>query len=653
MRRLRNLLGVFAALLLLFPTAAFAQTTEIEIVDVNTASFDSDGATALTVELRNLETELDPSLISVTADGQSVSNLTGQLLTESTVAQGVVLVIDSSGSMEGAPIEAAKTAAKSFVDQKRPEDFIAIVTFSDEVTVLSEFSNRATVLNERIDTIEAAGGTAMFDGIIRATELFATADDDQIRKNMIVLTDGADEDSVASVEQAALAVTNGEIRTFGVALESDAFSPDDLQSIVASANGQFLSTSDPEQLSGIYGQIRRELGNSLVLRFNVDQPIPADVSFEVSYGEFSAPPVTASVPGFLLSPASTVPPTTTTVTYAQAAPIVIESTLPASATTLQWVGALGLGLTLGLFLFILVSGRSDEDIDNFTKRLAAYGRGGQEEAKKSLLERIPLLGRFTAKAEEDLKQRGLLGAINNTLEQGNVPLTAGEAIAAAFGLSAVIGLIVGLATFDPIPGLVAFILAIFLVFAIINFVGGREVKKFEEQLPDTLTLLSTSLRAGYSLLQAVEAVAAEAPNPTSREFGRAIAEARLGVPVVDAMNGITNRTQSKDFEWAVMAIEIQREVGGNLAEVLQTVADTMLARNRLKGEIKALTAEGRISAIVLGSLPFAMTLFLWTSNRDYLLPLFENTFGLISVGIGLVLIAAGIFWLRKIIDIEV
>jgi len=652
-RRVRNLLGVLAALLLLFPTAAFAQTTEIEIVDVNTASFDSDGATAITVELRNLESELDPALISVTADGRPVSNLTGQLLTESTVAQGVVLVIDASGSMEGAPIESAKTAAKSFVDQKRPEDFIAIVTFSDEVTVLSEFSNRGTVLNERIDTIEAAGGTAMFDGIIRATELFATADDDQIRKNMIVLTDGADEDSVATVAQAAAAVTNGGIRTFGVALESDAFSPDDLQSIVASANGQFLSTSDPEQLSGIYGQIRRELGNSLVLRFNVDQPLPADVSFAVSYGEFSAPPVTASVPGFLLSAASTVPPTTTTVTYAQASPIVIESTLPASATTLKWVGALGLGLTFGLFLFILVSGRSDDDIDNFAKRLAAYGRGGQTDEKKSILERIPLLGRFTAKAEEDLKQRGLLGAINNTLEQGNVPLTAGEAIAAAFGLSAVIGIIVGLVTFNPIPGLVAFILAIFLVFGIINFVGGREVKKFERQLPDTLTLLSTSLRAGYSLLQAVEAVAAEAPNPTSREFGRAIAEARLGVPVVDAMTGITNRTQSKDFEWAVMAIEIQREVGGNLAEVLQTVADTMLARNRLKGEIKALTAEGRISAIVLGSLPFAMTLFLWTSNRDYLLPLFENTVGLIAVGVGLTLIAAGIYWLRKIIDIEV
>src|SRR5690606_35105110 len=108
-------------------------------------------------------------------------------------------------------------------------------------------------------------------------------------------------------------------------------------------------------------------------------------------------------------------------------------------------------------------------------------------------------------------------------------------------------------------------------------------------------------------------------------------------------------TQSKDLEWAVMAIEIQREVGGNLAEVLETVADTMLARNRLRGEIKALTAEGRISAFVLGALPFAMALFLYTTNRDYLVPLFQNTFGLIAIGVGIVLMIGGIIWLRKII----
>ena len=120
-----------------------------------------------------------------------------------------------------------------------------------------------------------------------------------------------------------------------------------------------------------------------------------------------------------------------------------------------------------------------------------------------------------------------------------------------------------------------------------------------------------------------------------------------------ALDGISRRTQSEDFKWAVMAVEIQREVGGNLAEVLQTVADTMRARNRLKGDVKALTAEGRISAIVVGLLPIIMGLFLYFTNPDYLEPLLTRTVGLVALGVGLLLMIAGAFWLKKIVTIEV
>jgi len=169
----------------------------------------------------------------------------------------------------------------------------------------------------------------------------------------------------------------------------------------------------------------------------------------------------------------------------------------------------------------------------------------------------------------------------------------------------------------------------------------------------TANSTSPGVLIGYSLLQAVEAVSAEAPNPTAREFSRAIVEARLGRSVSDSLNGIVERTNSADFDWAVMAIDIQREVGGNLSEVLETVADTMRARNRLKGEIMALTAEGRISAIVLGSLPFGLFAFLWFSNREYLLPLVESEFGLMAIGVGMLLMTAGILWLKKIVNIEI
>jgi tight adherence protein B len=231
-------------------------------------------------------------------------------------------------------------------------------------------------------------------------------------------------------------------------------------------------------------------------------------------------------------------------------------------------------------------------------------------------------------------------------------MTPGEAILAMFGLSAVGGVFMAIFG-SPISGVITFGVLLLVFAFLINWAGNRERKRFERQLPDTLTLLSTSLRAGYSLLQAIEAVSSEAPDPTAREFSRAVAESRLGRSVPDSLQGIVNRTQSKDFEWATMAIEIQREVGGNLAEVLQTVADTMLARNRLKGEIRALTAEGRISAIVLGSLPVAMGLFLWFNNRDYLQPLLDATMGRVAIVAGVVLMLAGILWLRKIVNIEV
>jgi tight adherence protein B len=651
-RTFRLLFAALMALVVVLPGAALAQTSGpvVEIVHINDNRFSENGRLTYVIEFRNLTEALDPAQLLLTENGQPIEGAEIDLISNVSVPQGVVLVIDTSGSMQGAPIEAAKEAARSFISQKRAEDFIALVTFSDEVRVLSNFTTSRGTLNTQIDGIVAEGGTAMYDGIIRATELFATSTD-QIRKNMIVLTDGADENSTATLEEAIAAVDASGIRTFGVALESEAFTPDALREIVTAADGLFLSTPDPEQITSLYGQIQQELGNTLVVRYNSETANPGEIELGVQYGSLQTAAAFQSA-GYLVTTTVPAGPTTTT-TLPLAEPIVIESALPFDAELIKIGSTILIGLTTALFLFILFGGNRDKDENSYLKRLSAYGRRERQEEKLPFFQRIPLIGRFTRRAEEEVRKRGLLGAVNATLEQANIPMTAGEAILTGLGISLVLGVLTALFTFNLVSGLVVTVISVFVVFAAINFVGGREKRKFEKQLPDTLTLLSTSLRAGYSLLQAVEAVATEAPNPTSREFSRAVTEARLGIPVTEALDAITERTQSEDWRWAAMAVEIQREVGGNLAEVLQTVADTMLARNRLKGEIKALTAEGRISAFVLGSLPFAMGLFLWTTNREYLQPLLDDTMGQIAIGFGLLLIAAGIFWLRKIINIEV
>jgi tight adherence protein B len=555
--------------------------------------------------------------------------------------------------MAGEPIASAQAAAKSFIAQARPEDRVAIVTFANNVQVLSGFTNNKDALNAAVDAIVADGETAFNDGVIQGVAMFDDAGADTLLPNMIVLSDGEDTASNASFDEALAAVSNSDVRTFGVALEGSDFNPEPVSQIAAAGNGLFLSTPDPAQLSTLYTQIGQEISNTLVARFQSPVSTPGDVVFDVTYGELSASQ-TFAVSGFAPTTTVAAEDSSTTTTPAPLTTIVVESNAPLDVGTLILVGAAGIGLTLFLFIIILFGREDEDDPGRFAKRLQAYGRrgGAQEEEKKGLIARLPFLSKFSEAAEEEVKRRGLLSGVNSTLEQANIPVSPGEAILGMFGLALVGGILAAIFG-GLIWGLVVFGALLLLIVFFLRYAGNREKKRFEKQLPDTLTLMSTSLRAGYSLLQATEAVSSEAPDPTAREFGRAIAEARLGRTVSDALNGIVERTQSEDFEWAVMAIEIQREVGGNLAEVLTTVADTMRARNRLKGEIKALTAEGRISAIVLGALPFGMAAFLWFTNRDYLQPLLDSTFGRIAIGVGLLLMAGGIFWLHKIVDIEI
>lgn len=612
----------------------------------------------MTVDVRNMPT-LQLGDIVVTEDGEPVGDIEVETLETSLQRIGIVLAIDTSGSMGGEPIAAAKAAALSFVAQKRPQDFIALVTFSDTVEVLSGFTSDKATLSARINEIEANGETAFYDTFVKAAELFEPYDNDN--RNLIILTDGADsvydtDEEVAAAKQAVTeAIDQVGLRVFGVALEGADFDPVDLEQFVAaSTGGLMLRTPDPEALDSLYGDIRRELNNQLVIRFTATQDLTTDVSFGVSAQGVSAAR-TAAVPGYVIPTRGT-----TTTTLPLSFDIEGESRFIGADTgvpreTLRLAATLAVAAALALFIIILVRLDPDSDSDLVGSRLQAYGRRGVRapEEATGLLAKIPLLRRFSERAEAAVKSRGLFAALNSALEQGNIPLRPGEAIAAGVGLSIVAAILVGLFTRNALLGVIAFLVALLILAAAVNLAGAREKARFEDQLPDTLTLISTSLRAGYSLLQAVEAVASEAPEPTAREFGRAIAESRLGRPVVQSLEGIADRMRSPDFEWAVMAIEIQREVGGNLAEVLQIVAETMLQRNRLRREVKALTAEGRISALVLGLMPIALFGFLFTTNRGYLEPLLQSTAGLVGLGIGVGLMIMGALWLRNITEIEV
>ncbi len=321
-----------------------------------------------------------------------------------------------------------------------------------------------------------------------------------------------------------------------------------------------------------------------------------------------------------------------------------------SGRLMVMLAAAASGLAMFLLIIILFGNSRSSASAAVRGRLGGHGSGDKDSA--GFFSRFAFLRRAARSAESAAEKRGATNLIESALEQANVPMKAGEAIIAAILVAVLTFVLVTAVTQSAIWGIAAGGLLLIFSLLFVNNVASRHRKKFENQLPDTLNLLSTSLRAGYSLLQAVEGVGEEAPEPTRREFGRAMAEIRLGRPMEAALSDIAVRMDSTDFEWAVVAIEIQREVGGNLAEVLQTTAETMVHRNRLRREMKALTAEGRISAVILSVMPLALFLFIYLGNPSYMEPLLSSTTGLVVLAGAVVFIGIGIFWMQKIVKVE-
>jgi tight adherence protein B len=181
---------------------------------------------------------------------------------------------------------------------------------------------------------------------------------------------------------------------------------------------------------------------------------------------------------------------------------------------------------------------------------------------------------------------------------------------------------------------------------------SRRQAAFADQLDDSLQLMASSLRAGHSLLRAVDSVSTEAAAPTCEEFARIVNETRVGRDLGDALDEVAERMDSDDFRWTAQAIAIHREVGGNLAEVLDTVGRTIRERNAIRRQVQALSAEGKLSAVVLMALPFGVITFLSVVNPDYLSAFTASLAGYTMIGVAAVLLVVGGLWLRKTVRIR-
>lgn len=257
-----------------------------------------------------------------------------------------------------------------------------------------------------------------------------------------------------------------------------------------------------------------------------------------------------------------------------------------------------------------------------------------------------------ADAAEKLAGADLMEKVEQLLEQAKLPLRPAEFLVYAPLFAIVVAALVFF-LMGPVMAIIVVVGLVAAPFLLLKRRSSSRLKKFQEQLPDALNLLAGSMRAGFSFMQGLEAVADEASEPLRTELQRAFTESRLGRPVEEALDDAARRMNSRDLAWAVMAIRIQREVGGNLAELLDTVSETMTHRERLRREVKSLTAEGRMSAIVLSIFPPAFALMLFLLQPGYMNLLFQETIGIICVIGGAILSVVGWFWLSRIVKIEV
>lgn len=239
----------------------------------------------------------------------------------------------------------------------------------------------------------------------------------------------------------------------------------------------------------------------------------------------------------------------------------------------------------------------------------------------------------------------------DSLEQAGLKMRQADFIL----LIACVGVVLGAVGFilgGPVVGVIFVLITPLGALVFLNILTSRRRAKFEDQLGDTLQMLAGGLRAGHSLLRSVDAVSKEADAPTSEEFARLVNETRLGRDLRESMLDAARRLRSEDFDWTSQAIEIHREVGGDLADVLDHVGETIRERSQIKGQVQALSAEGKISAYILMALPIGMFLYFSVASPAYIATLYTSFIGLVMIGVAVILLIVGGFWLSRVIKIK-
>jgi tight adherence protein B len=593
------------------------------------------GAGEQTPDLDSVQLSLDGKKLD--AKAQLASNAQSQ------VRRTTVLAIDVSNSMAGAKFRAAKRAAQVFLQSAPADVYVGIVTFAGKVRVVQQPSLDRAASLRLVKGLKLSLGTYLYDGVMKSVRMSG----DSGPRSVLVLSDGRDTSKTQLADTTAL-IKAKDVKVDVIALAQSARDERLLAPLSDAGSGSVISAADPKQL----GQIFTSEAQALASQILVTAPLAAGSSTEGTL----AVDVTVGGQDFTDSAFVTLAPTAPKPKKASAAP---AATKLVPATDGFQVTARGMAvgvLALGAGLLVLITvmfgglGRKEESIES---RIQAYTRGGS--GRKAVDSSQTMTAQAVSVAQKALQgNEGFEAKLGGKLDAGGLTLKPAEWLLLHAGIAfAVTGLGYALTGGNLLLTMVALVAGILLPWIYLGRKQARRLKAFNAQLAPTLQLLAGSLQAGLSVAQGMDTIVREGAEPVSGEFRRALVETRLGVQIEDALEAMAARMMSDDFKWTVMAIRIQREVGGNLAELMLNVAATLREREFLRRQVKSLSAEGRFSAYILLALPPGILLYEATTNATYLHPLIATPIGWVLLGAMGALMGIGAFMMNRMIKLEV
>lgn len=603
------------------------------------------GVIATTLSLQGLPAgaQIDRSHVQATVAGRQAEvqvTEAGALTVGGRPSRGVVIVMDTSGSMAGAGITASRTAAAAFLRAVPADVRVGLVTFSERARLVRPLTSDRVVVQRDVSLVTAHGETALYDGVVVALQAVSASTE----RRLVVLSDGEDTRSGTPLGSLLAQLRASGTTVDVVGFRTSAHQNDVLGQLAQASGGRVSAAGDAAGLSRAFGSTASQLATRLGLQITmpsgvqgrapIEVTVPSSAGVLVSRSVVTVPGAPSAVDGYAGPPAA--------------------PGLPAGLGVA--LGALFVGL-LGLSLVALQRAPAGGGRGRgFGQLLARYtlqaepaaaapaGSGGETAVVRTAVE----LG------ERVVRARGIEERLRGQLERAGYSLKPGEWVVLQVALLSGTFAVLVLLGSGPLRSLGLALLVGWLGPRVwLRRAARRRQAAFLAELPDALQLLAGSLASGYSLPQALDALANEGRPPVSAEVGRALAESRLGVDIEDSLDAVAARLDIPEFQWVVMAVRVQREVGGNLANVLGTVAATLRDRERLRRQVRALSAEGRLSGLILVCLPIAVGAFFFFFENSYVRVMYTSTAGILMSLTSATLVVLGWLWMRKLAVVEV